>query len=273
MTPCSSIAASIRRPASRWMSTPSSQSAFLAAIADKTGLGVARLERSFIWSPAAAQQLRPVIEARKRTSPVCLAVSRTGRRGAKSCNGREQANHVSRASHRRLEARKSESDNRRTLWAAGELPELAAAEQLSLLLIGFDLTFQFDANSRSITIAPLEQITEPESRRNVTKSAPQQYLKQPNSSQQQAGLHAPRGRKIRRRGIKGTGHSDSTGHCKSMKKQFAQRQVALYRVSFSVENADQDGCSKATNARRTGMPGERKSNPNIASAVTQSKKK
>jgi hypothetical protein len=41
------------------------------------------------------------------------------------------------------------------LWAAGELPELTLAEQLTVLLIGFDLTFEIHAADRSIAVVPL----------------------------------------------------------------------------------------------------------------------
>jgi hypothetical protein len=43
------------------------------------------------------------------------------------------------------------------LWAAGELPEMPLAEQLSLLLIGFDLTFRLDPIHRTIEIVPLDK--------------------------------------------------------------------------------------------------------------------
>jgi hypothetical protein len=45
------------------------------------------------------------------------------------------------------------------LWVAGALPELSAAEQLTLLLIGFDLSFKTLARERSLEIVPLEQVT------------------------------------------------------------------------------------------------------------------
>jgi hypothetical protein len=42
------------------------------------------------------------------------------------------------------------------LWPTGELPELALAEQLTVLLIGFDLTFEIRPRERVIVIVPLE---------------------------------------------------------------------------------------------------------------------
>lgn len=44
------------------------------------------------------------------------------------------------------------------LWAAGELPELTLVDSLTVLLIGFDLTFELRANDRLISIVPLKHI-------------------------------------------------------------------------------------------------------------------
>jgi hypothetical protein len=44
------------------------------------------------------------------------------------------------------------------LWSAGELPGLTLAEQLTVLLIGFDLTFELRPNERSIEIVPLKDV-------------------------------------------------------------------------------------------------------------------
>ncbi len=45
------------------------------------------------------------------------------------------------------------------LWPAGSLPELTLAEQLTVLLIGFDLSFKLDGGSRTIEIVPLTPVT------------------------------------------------------------------------------------------------------------------
>ncbi|MCI0335243.1 MAG: hypothetical protein L0228_18695, partial [Planctomycetes bacterium] len=42
------------------------------------------------------------------------------------------------------------------LWPAGSLPELTLAEQLTVLLIGFDLMFEIDARERVVEIVPIE---------------------------------------------------------------------------------------------------------------------
>jgi hypothetical protein len=44
------------------------------------------------------------------------------------------------------------------LWSAGELPELTAAEQLTVLLMGFNLTFKPHPRERGLEILPLEKV-------------------------------------------------------------------------------------------------------------------
>ena len=45
------------------------------------------------------------------------------------------------------------------LWAAGELPAIAFSDQLTVLLIGFDLTFDIRPAERTLEIVPLEEVT------------------------------------------------------------------------------------------------------------------
>jgi hypothetical protein len=45
------------------------------------------------------------------------------------------------------------------LWPAMSLPELSAAEQFTVLLIGFDQTFKVHAGTRVLEIVPLESVT------------------------------------------------------------------------------------------------------------------
>jgi hypothetical protein len=42
------------------------------------------------------------------------------------------------------------------LWRAGELLDLSVVEQLALLLVGFDLTFEIQSESKAIAIVPLD---------------------------------------------------------------------------------------------------------------------
>jgi hypothetical protein len=55
------------------------------------------------------------------------------------------------------------------LWPAGELPELTFAEQLTVLLIGFDLSFELRPNDRSIDIVPLKRASKSAGPRAATK--------------------------------------------------------------------------------------------------------
>jgi hypothetical protein len=41
------------------------------------------------------------------------------------------------------------------LWRAGELPGLTLVEQLSVLLVGFDLTFEIQGDSKSMVVVPI----------------------------------------------------------------------------------------------------------------------
>jgi hypothetical protein len=41
------------------------------------------------------------------------------------------------------------------LWPAGQLPELTLAEQITLILIGFDLTYELHGKQRAIAVEPL----------------------------------------------------------------------------------------------------------------------
>jgi hypothetical protein len=45
------------------------------------------------------------------------------------------------------------------LWPAGALPELSASQQLTVLLIGFDLTVSVQASTRKLEIVPLKPTT------------------------------------------------------------------------------------------------------------------
>ncbi len=55
------------------------------------------------------------------------------------------------------------------LWAAGELPELTLTDSLTILLIGFDLTFEVRPNDRFIAVVPLKYLANSSAR---TRRAP-----------------------------------------------------------------------------------------------------
>jgi hypothetical protein len=58
------------------------------------------------------------------------------------------------------------------LWAAGELPEMTLADQLTVLLIGFNLTFELHADARSIKTVQLKNVGTSITDRAVVKRIP-----------------------------------------------------------------------------------------------------
>jgi hypothetical protein len=221
----------------------------LSAIAAERELGVARLGGVVYLGPAsAAEQLRGVAAARSKeiarlpaelraglvrkyrttwprlTQPRTVAVSIIEQRGWRLANP-EKIPH--------------------DLWSAGELPDLSLADQLTLLLIGFDLTFALRPNERLIEIVSLPEsnvqatVGKGSQRSAVTGKAagPKQgarkvYTLRVQEQPVRAILQALSKRlhwaiQIDEEPIKAAG--------KSLDK----------RVSFSVENADQEQLLKA----------------------------
>ena len=131
----------------------------LTAIAAGRGLGVSRLGRLVYLGPrSAADQLRPLAALRaeemERLPP-----------GQRATLQRQQPLHwprlaqprglvtslVEQTGWRVEQARRIGHD----LWPAGGLPGLPIAEQLTVLLVGFDLTFELRPPERVIEIVPL----------------------------------------------------------------------------------------------------------------------
>jgi hypothetical protein len=76
------------------------------------------------------------------------------------------------------------------LWAAGTLPELSAADQLTLLLIGFDLSFKTQARDRSFEIAPLGPVTIQREYRLPYRASENALLRQELSAAKSARMEA-----------------------------------------------------------------------------------
>jgi hypothetical protein len=133
----------------------------LTPIAAERGLGISRIGPLVYLGPRrAAEQLPGVAAARMED-----AASLPGRLGA-ALRRTTQLTWPRLTEPRRLvtslledagwndiEAEKLPHD----LWSAGRLPELALAEQLTVLLIGFDLTFEIRPKTFTIVIVPLEK--------------------------------------------------------------------------------------------------------------------
>jgi len=126
------------------------------------------------------------------------------------------------------------------LWAAGELPNLPLADQLTLLLVGFDLTYHVQLDKRSIEIVPINWSAIDSTHANTANSQP------PRKTSKQARENTKQVFSLRIEG-------QPVG---KVLEQLAQRlgwQIVVdelelkragrsldARVSFTVENADED---------------------------------
>jgi hypothetical protein len=137
----------------------SSAEQVMAALAVEQSYGVARLGRLVYFGPAsAAGQLRALAASRDKEVARLPANVRT------SLAGRSDLTWPRLSEPRQLVESIAEQNGWRVanpksiphdLWAAGQLPELTVVEQLTVLLIGFDLTFELDADGRAIKVVPL----------------------------------------------------------------------------------------------------------------------
>ncbi len=126
------------------------------------------------------------------------------------------------------------------LWAAGELPELSVAEALTVLLIGFDLTFEWRPAERSIQIVPLQApIAARETRGTQNRPAAKAAASRPAGGTKQVYSlrvqEKPVGAVLR--------ELTNRLHWAIQIDEEAIRAAGKsldQRVSFSVENADQD---------------------------------
>ena len=140
------------------------------------------------------------------------------------------------------------------LWPAGQLPRLALADQLTVLLAGFDLTYRLAPERRTIEIVPVDWSTiEPR----AAAAAPRRATAAPDESRQMYTL------RVREQPVG------------AVLTQLAQRlgwkldvdEAAMaaagrsmdQRVSFAVENADADELLEALLAP-AGLTAERSGN-------------
>jgi hypothetical protein len=68
------------------------------------------------------------------------------------------------------------------LWSSGRLGALSLTDQLTLLLVGFDLTFELRPKDQSIEIVPLRAVQTAHSTHAVTKQSPSS-IKAPKTKQ------------------------------------------------------------------------------------------
>jgi hypothetical protein len=162
----------------------------VAAIASGKDLGVSRLGSLVYLGPAtAANQLRAVSAARSNDAARLSAEVRatiTKKQPTTWHRLSEPRGLIKSAiEHRGWQLANAEAIPH-DLWSAGELPDLSMAEQLTVLLIGFDLTFEVRPNERSIVIVPLRLITKSASP-STSRKPPAPLANTPRS--EQGGRH------------------------------------------------------------------------------------
>lgn len=133
----------------------------VAAIAAERNLGVVRLGRLVYLGPrTAAEQLHAIADLRGQE------VARLPGESRSALVRKKQLSWPRLTEPRRLVTSVVEQHGWRVaraeriphdLWAAGKLPDLTLANKLTVLLVGFDLTFQLRPNERSIEIVPLQE--------------------------------------------------------------------------------------------------------------------
>ena len=216
----------------------------LGGIADSCGLDIARLGKLLYLGPAsAAGRLRPLANLRTRDAaklPVDLRNAVLKRQPlAWPRLGEPRQLVITLAEQngwRVVDADKIPHD----LWSANELPDLNLAERLTVLLLGFDLTFEFRPEDHAIHIVPLEANVAPAPAHSTRNRPP---AKIPNThtaggTKQVYTLHVqekPVGAVLR--------ELANRLHWNLRIDEDAIRAAGKsldQRVSFSVENADQD---------------------------------
>jgi hypothetical protein len=221
-----------------------SAEAVVTAIATAHELGVGRLGRLVYVGPRpTAEQLRAVAEQRGRdvaTLPAGLRTSLAGRRilaWPRLAEPRQLVTSIAEQYGWRVVAAERIPHD---LWAAGELPELNAAEQLTVFLAGFDLTFELKPDERTISIVPLavsDEMVATQSKRQA-ESAKTPAPRRPRGKRQVYTLRVqekPVGAVLRElsQRLKWAIQIDDDAI------RAAGRSLE-HRVSFAVENADQE---------------------------------
>jgi len=150
----------------------------LKSIADANE-GVCRLGRLIYFGPrTAAEQLAPLAELRGKK----IAKSDLSRRDKPAGSPDSSFDWPRLTQPRELVSRVVEDSGWRIenaemiphdLWPAGNLPDLKLAEKLTVLLIGFDLTFAVQPSARTLRIVRLEKaLTLPRLDREANRSKP-----------------------------------------------------------------------------------------------------
>lgn len=136
----------------------SSAEQVVAAVAAEQGLGVARFGKVIYLGPAtSAAQLKSVSAARAKAVsllPTALRTSFASRRTLDWPRLAEPRSIVEAIATQSGWTIGNPEEIPFDLWQAGKLPELNLTEQLTVLLAGFDLTFEVNADQRTINVVP-----------------------------------------------------------------------------------------------------------------------
>jgi hypothetical protein len=216
----------------------------IAAIAAAQNLGVVRLAQLVYLGPSsAADQLRAISIARSQEVARLPAEARASLTRKQKISwprlGEPRGAITAIVEHHGWQLANADAIPH-DLWSAGGLPEMTLAEQLTVLLVGFDLSFELRPNDRSIEIVPVKGVRKlpsasattkrsvaPQNATHVKTDVKQLYTlrvqEQPvGAVLQQLSKRLHWAIQIDEDAIKAAG--------KSLDK----------RVSFSVENADQE---------------------------------
>ncbi len=132
----------------------------LTKIAAATSLGVSHLGAvKYLGPQAAADQLRTLAALREEEVAQLVAGQRRSLEGKRELvwpQLTEPRNLIEVAIQDRSWRVRSAERIPHDLWAAGSLPELSLADQLTLMLIAFDLTFRLSSQDGMVEIVPLE---------------------------------------------------------------------------------------------------------------------
>jgi hypothetical protein len=212
-----------------------------AALASGRELGIGRLGRVVYLGPTgSAERLRLIAAERAREAARLPAELRTPLLGRRALNWprlsepRQLVTNIAAQSGWKIaNADRVPHD----LWAAGELPELTSVEQLTVLLLGFDLTFKLRPDERAIEIVALEPVGD--ARR--VASAPGAKAASPRSTQGKKQVYTlrveekPVGAVLRELGQRLHWAIEIDDAAIRASGKSLDR-----RVSFSVENADRE---------------------------------
>lgn len=136
----------------------SSAEQVVASVAAAQGLGVARFGKVIYLGPAAsAAQLKGMAGARSKAVsllPAALRTSFASRRTLEWPRLAEPRSIVESIAKQSGWKIGNPEQIPFDLWQAGQLPELNLTDQLTLLLVGFDLTFDVKPDQRTIEIVP-----------------------------------------------------------------------------------------------------------------------